>query len=183
MMRIVLSLAIALMITCLATACDTKSKEEATAKPKEKAPAEQGAEKPKGDAPEEELLAAMKTVADLLDQHKGDPDASIGAVKAYIDANQEHLRHVVEKLRAKVDAMSPEDQDVFWKENTSRAEYQLWDGAMRRFEDTHPDHYDQLEAATDTIQSAGADNLIEAPTAPDKEPTEEPTDEESAPSE
>src|SRR5690606_34171433 len=59
------------------------------------------------------------------------------------------------------DAMSADEQDAFYERNTQREENQLWDGAMRRFEDTHPERFGELEEITDTIQSARTEDLIE----------------------
>ena len=156
-------------------ACEEKKEEkaekgEAAEKDKDKG------DKDKADAPEEQLLKAMQDVADLLDKHKEDPELAIAAVRGYVEKNEAALKATVEAVRTKADAMTPEEQDSFWERNTSRDEYQLWDGAMRRFEDTFPERYAELEEVTNTIQSAGTEELIEtdeadtpAPAAPEEQ--------------
>ncbi|MDX9719319.1 MAG: hypothetical protein RBU37_01130 [Myxococcota bacterium] len=160
-------LAVVVVLSLGLGAC--KSPEKAEPAKESGKPAEPSSKVEKGpsDAPEERLLAAMKDVADLLAEHKTDPKAAIAAVRGYSEKRRDELQAIVEALRVKVDAMSPEDQDVFWEKNTEREEYLLWDGAMRRFEDSYPDLYAELEELTNTIQSAGADHLVE-----DKDPIE-----------
>lgn len=149
--KVSLMLAILLSLSALSLAsCDAKKKEE----PKVE-------EKAKASGPEEDLLVAMKDVADILNKNKDDAEAAIKEVKAYSEKNSEKLKSVVEELRKKVDTMTPDEQDKFWEKNTTREEYQLWDGAMRRFEDAFPEKYAELEEATDNIQSAGTEDLIE----------------------
>lgn len=167
MLRVVAWLAVVVVLSLGLGAC--KSPEKAEPAKESGKPAEPSGKVEKGpsDAPEERLLAAMKDVADLLAEHKTDPKAAIAAVREYSEKRRDELQAIVEALRSKVDAMSPEDQDVFWEKNTEREEYLLWDGAMRRFEDSYPDLYAELEELTNTIQSAGADHLVE-----DKDPIE-----------
>jgi len=149
------SLMMVLLVSFSLVSCEAK-KNDAADKDKQAA-----ADKEKQAGPEEDLLVAMKDVADLLNKHKDNADAAIAEVKAYSEKNSDKLKSVVEELRKKVDTMTPDEQDKFWEKNATREEYQLWDGAMRRFEDAFPEKYAELEEATDNIQSAGTEDLIE----------------------
>ena len=73
----------------------------------ETANAEKKADKKTAVEPEDELMEAMREVADILTANQADPHAAIAALRAYSTENEERLKVVVENLRAKMDSFLP----------------------------------------------------------------------------
>lgn len=149
-----------LLLACLTmlAACDSKKEStddkgaKATNAPKET---------PKASGPEEEMLASMKEVGDLLQANMDDAQKAIDAAREYHTKNEERLKGVMEAMKAKDASLSPDDQKKAWEDFAARSEYNHFYDQMDQFEKRYPDRIVELEELMNTVQSAGEEGRVE----------------------
>ena len=128
------------------------------------AEAEGGTEEPSGPsaelaAYEEEILAAMQKIADLINDNIDDADQVIAAVRDYVTKNEARFQEVGENARKLFNELDAETQEKHRAAFIDRKEFLAWDFAMQTFEEKHPvAKYEELDELISTVQNYGVED-------------------------